>query len=363
MRTYANIQVPSLTIAAWYDIFQGGSLRNYVGLKAHAGNEAARSGQHLLVTIGGHAGGGRNIGTVDFGSAAAEYDENDLTLAWYEYLFLGKQNQFAGKPVRIFVMGDNKWRDEDSWPLERAKSTRYELHSSANANSAAGGGKLVDKAVKLSDKPDTFVYDPANPVPTVGGPLCCDVQHLAPGPRDQKEVEARQDVLVYSTDPLDQDVEVTGPVSLDLFASSSAVDTDFTAKLVDIWPNGYAQNLTEGILRARYRESTTCRQTHRARQNLRVQHRPLVHEQCLSQRPPHPPRNLKQQLPALRSQPQHRQTRRHRLDIRKSNADHLPRSRPPQRPHPARCAALMKREADVFDAIQHQGFGCPRSRF
>jgi putative CocE/NonD family hydrolase len=254
---YANIQVPALTIAAWYDIFQDGSLRNYVGLKAHAGNEAARSGQHLLVTIGGHAGGGRTIGTVDFGPAAAEYDENTLTLEWYEYLFLGKQNQFAGKSVRIFVMGDNKWRDEDSWPLDRAKLTRYDLHSSANANSTAENGKLFDHPVIYADRPDTFTYDPANPVPTVGGPLCCDGEHLAPGPRDQKDVEARKDVLVYSTDPLKQDIEVTGPVTLDLFASSSEVDTDFTAKLVDVWPNGYAQNLTEGILRARYRESTS----------------------------------------------------------------------------------------------------------
>ena len=253
---YANIQVPALTIAAWYDIFQGGSLRNFVGLKEYAGNAAARSAQRLLVTIGGHAGTGRNIGTVDFGPAAAEYDENEITLAWYEYLFLGKQNQFAGKPVRIFVMGENKWRDEDSWPLERARSTRFDLHSSANANSTSGNGKLYDHPVIYADRPDTFTYDPANPVPTVGGPLCCDGVHLAPGPRDQKEVESRKDVLVYSTDPLKQDLEVTGPVMLDLFASSSEGDTDFTAKLVDVWPNGYAQNLTEGILRARYREST-----------------------------------------------------------------------------------------------------------
>jgi hypothetical protein len=104
---------------------------------------------------------------------------------------------------------------------------------------------------------DTFTYDPANPVPTVGGPLCCDVIHLPAGPRDQKEVESRADVLVYSTEPLQQDLEVTGQVTLDLYASSSAVDTDFTAKLVDVWPNGYAQNLTEGIIRASYRESTS----------------------------------------------------------------------------------------------------------
>jgi putative CocE/NonD family hydrolase len=106
-----------------------------------------------------------------------------------------------------------------------------------------------------SEGPDNYVYDPANPVPTVGGPLCCDVVHLAPGPRDQRQVEARSDVLVYSAGPLQEDVEVTGPITLDLFATSSAVDTDFTGKLVDVAPDGTAINLTEGILRARYRES------------------------------------------------------------------------------------------------------------
>jgi putative CocE/NonD family hydrolase len=252
---FANIQVPALTIAAWYDIFQGGSLRNYLGLKAHAGNEAARAGQRLLVIIGGHAGGGRKIGAVDFGAEAADFDENSATLEWYDYLFQGKQNEFAhAKPVRIFVMGENKWRNEDAWPLARAKETRYFLHSGGKSNSAAGDGALTTEAAS-QEAADSYVYDPDNPVPTVGGPLCCDGTHLAAGPRDQREVEKRADVLVYSTPPLDRDVEVTGPVSLELYAKSSAVDTDFTAKLVDVWPDGFAQNLTEGILRARFRES------------------------------------------------------------------------------------------------------------
>ncbi|HUN86971.1 MAG TPA: CocE/NonD family hydrolase [Terracidiphilus sp.] len=254
---YDKIEVPALTIAAWYDLFQGGSLENFLGMKAHAGNEAARKGQRLIITIGGHAGTGRKIGAVDFGPAAAEYDENALTLEWYEYLFQGKQNEFASdKPVRIFVMGENKWRDEAAWPLARAKETKYYLHSEGKANSDAGDGSLSLEA-KGATAPDSFVYDPANPVPTVGGPLCCDPEHLAAGPQDQKDVEARQDVLVYSTPVLDRDIEVTGPVRLDLFAKSSAVDTDFTAKLVDVWPNGFAQNLTEGILRARFRDSET----------------------------------------------------------------------------------------------------------
>ena len=255
---YQNIQVPALTIAAWYDIFQGGSLRNYMGMKAHAGNEAARNGQHLIVAIGGHSGWGRTVGTVDFGPDAP-FDENAVILDWYDYLFLGKQNEFAnGKPVKIFVMGRNEWRYEDEWPLKRAKETRFYLHSGKRANSVSGDGRLFAGVVIPDiDSPDTYVYDPAEPVPTVGGPLCCDAVHLAPGPRDQKEVEARPDVLVYSTPPLDQDLEVTGPVTLDLYASTSAADTDFTGKLVDVAPDGTAINLTEGILRARYRESTT----------------------------------------------------------------------------------------------------------
>ncbi len=253
---YESIQVPALTVAAWYDIFQGGSLRNYAGLKAHAGNETARREQRLLVTIGGHAGIGRKIGNVDFGSAAEEYDENTLTLAWYDYLLRGQQNEFASdKRVKIFVMGENKWRLEDSWPLDRAKATRYYLESAGKANGLSGDGELSAEPSKAK-VPDNYVYDPAHPVPTVGGPLCCDSEHLAAGPKDQREVEGRADVLVYSTSPLEQDMEVTGPVTLDLYAKSSAVDTDFTAKLVDVSPDGSAQNLTEGILRARYRDST-----------------------------------------------------------------------------------------------------------
>ncbi len=251
---YADIQVPALHVAAWYDIFQGGSLRNYQGLQEHAGNEAARRGQRLLVIIGGHAGGGRKIGEVDFGPAA-DFNETQVTLEWYDFLFKGVQNGFAKHPVRIFVMGTNEWRDEDEWPPRRAKAASYFLVSTKGANSLRGDGVLQTRAGGSGRDSDQFVYDPANPVPTTGGPLCCDATHLPPGPRDQRAVEARDDVLVYSTPALDHDVEVTGQVKLNFWAKSSAVDTDFTAKLLDIWPNGFAQNLTEGIVRARYRDS------------------------------------------------------------------------------------------------------------
>jgi uncharacterized protein len=252
---YADIRVPSVHTAAWYDIFLGGSLRNYVGLKSRAGTEEARKGQRLLVTIGGHAGNGRIIGEINFGPEAEKFDEDENTLRWYDFLFKNVQNDFTSpKPVKIFVMGINQWREEDDWPLARAKSTKYFMHSQGAANSSRGNGSLSTVAPR-AENPDKFTYDPGKPVPTIGGPLCCDGTHLAGGPFQQHTVEERDDVLVYSTPPLEQNLEVTGPVRLEFFASSSAVDTDFTAKLVDVSPDGSAYNLTEGILRAKYRVS------------------------------------------------------------------------------------------------------------
>jgi putative CocE/NonD family hydrolase len=251
---FGDITVPALHVAAWYDIFLGGSLRNYEGLRQKAGTEEARRAQHLLVIIGGHAGGGERIGDVDFGKAAAEVEESDIVLAWYDFLFKGTNNQFAQKPVRLFVMGKNEWRDEEQWP-PAARSTPYYLRASRAANSLRGDGALSPEKPGTTERADQYVYDPEHPVPTIGGPLCCDSKHLPAGPRDQRPAEARDDVLVYSSAPLSRDLEITGPVSLTLYAKSSAVDTDFTAKLVDVWPNGFAQNLTEGILRARYRDS------------------------------------------------------------------------------------------------------------
>ncbi|HUL34429.1 MAG TPA: CocE/NonD family hydrolase [Candidatus Eisenbacteria bacterium] len=254
--SYSHIQVPVLNIGAWYDIFLGGTLRNYTLLKTRAGSDAARNGQRLLVEIGGHSGWStaRKIGDVDFGPDAP-HDLDDIVINWYDYLFKGVQNTFAGpKRVRLFVMGKNQWRDEDDWPLARARSTKYFLHSSGRANGSTGDG-LLSTDLPASEPKDSFRYDPANPVPTIGGPLCCDSKHLAPGPRDQRPAEERTDVLVYTTPAFTKETEVTGPITLDLFAATSAKDTDFTGKLVDVWPDGFAQNLTEGILRLRYRDS------------------------------------------------------------------------------------------------------------
>jgi uncharacterized protein len=257
---FSEIRVPALHIGGWYDIFLGGTLRNYMGIKAHGGTDAARSGQRLLVQIGGHAGFGRRIGDVEFGDEAIRLPSTEVVIDWYDYLFKDVQNEFATegsaphKPVRIFVMGANTYREESDWPPPEAKPTRYFLHSAGSANSLRGDGGLSPTPPK-KEAPDKFTYDPANPVPTIGGSLCCDAEHYEPGPRDQRAAENRNDVLVYSTAPLAEDLEVTGPLTLELWARSSAVDTDFTAKLVDVSPDGFAMDLTDGILRMRYRDS------------------------------------------------------------------------------------------------------------
>lgn len=251
---FSEVTVPALHMGAWYDALLEGSLRNYVGIKAQGGSEAARRGQRLIVTVGGHAGNGPKIGAVDFGPAS-EFDYDAISLRWYDYLFKGVQNEFAsGKPVSIFVMGTNQWRQEEEWPLARAKNTRYFLHSKGAANGSAGNGSL-STVPPAKEKPDRYVYDPNDPVPTIGGQLCCAPLPPGAGPQDQSPAEARSDVLVYTTPAFTKNTEVTGPVSLDLYVSSSAVDTDFTGMLVDVWPNGFAQNLTSGILRLRYRDS------------------------------------------------------------------------------------------------------------
>ena len=251
---FGDIQVPMLTVAAWYDIFQDGSLRNYTGVKTKGGSDAAKRGQHLRVIVGGHAGNGPTIGDVDFGQASI-FHEDETTLALYDFVFKGAQNEFAGKPVKIFVMGANRWRDEDDWPLARAKATKYFLHSSGKANSLRGDGTLSTTA-PAAEKADSIPVPSGKPCPDDRRSLV--LRRHAPAARSAGPAAvrgARRRARVLSTAPFAEDTEVTGHVTLDLYAKSSAVDTDFTAKLVDVWPNGFAQNLSDGIIRARYRES------------------------------------------------------------------------------------------------------------
>src|SRR5262245_33500241 len=236
---FGKIAVPAWHVGGWYDIFLNGTLRNYMGLRAHAASESARQGQRLMIGPWYHDSASfreGKAGEVNFAPHGCRNEEDEM-LRWFDYTLKGIANGLdQEKPVRIFVMGENVWREEDDWPLVRARNTRFHLHSCGRANSLAGDG-VLSTTPPGAEPADRFLYDPANPVPTQGGGNCCDHDHLAPGVYDQRPVENRADVLVYSTTPLELDTEVTGPVTVELYASSSAVDTDFTAKLVDVHPD------------------------------------------------------------------------------------------------------------------------------
>lgn len=252
---YSELDIKALHSGGWHDIFLKGSIGNYVGMRKSAATPEARGNQRLLVGPWAHAATSAEgkIGDVTFGKQAV-LDMNGTIVKWMDYALKGVKNEFAGdSPVRIFVMGENVWRDEKEFPLARTQYTKHYFHSTKGANTAGGDGSLSTKAPG-AEKPDTFEYDPANPVPTVGGRLCCG--GTMPGPFSQQPNESRADVLVFSTPVLERDVEVTGYITVELFAASSAVDTDFTALIADVDANGYARFLTDGIVRARYRNST-----------------------------------------------------------------------------------------------------------
>lgn len=257
---HAKINVPALNIGGWYDIFQGGTIRNYLGMRSRGATDAARAGQRLMIGPWNHAVPFANlVGAVDFGyqTGAVSADIDGQHLRFFDQHLKGNlKDKSVSQPsnVRLFVMGINQWRDEREWPIPGTEMRRYFLHSRGRANSAAGDGALSTDAPG-NELPDSFLYNPLDPAPTAGGGLCCYPAALSGGAFDQAAVETRSDVLVYSTEPLAEDLEVIGPITLTLYASSSAPDTDFTAKLVDLGPCGLAKNLTDGIIRARYRES------------------------------------------------------------------------------------------------------------
>lgn len=256
---YEKITAPALNFGGWYDLFLGGTLANYVGMKARGGSGSARRHQRLVIGpwVHGYNGGvypERNFGLMAMDAVA---DVTGMQIRWFDRWLKGADNGVDGeKPVKLFVMGLDQWRDEDDWPLPDTRYERWYLHSGGRANSAAGDGGLSTVAPG-AEQPDTYLYDPRDPVPTCGGATFLPGLFIAAnaGPRDQRAVEQRADVLCYTSAPLAADLEVTGPVTLRLFVSTSARDTDFTGKLVDVHPDGRAMILTDGILRARYRES------------------------------------------------------------------------------------------------------------
>jgi len=262
-----RFEAPAYHLTGWYDTLLTGTLRNFTGLRARAASETARRHQRIIVGPWTHARptpGSTQIGNVDFGPGAG-FDADGLRDAWFDYWLSAGSEGAASRvpadrgarydpdttaPVRIFVMGENAWRDEQEWPLARARPTPFYLHSAGGATTLRGDG-VLSRAAPADEPPDFFVYDPSNPVPTgaAGG--------YSRRPTDQREIEQRPDVLVYTSAPLESDLEVTGPLSLALWIASSARDTDFTGKLVDVVPDGTARAINDGILRVRYRRSRT----------------------------------------------------------------------------------------------------------
>jgi len=249
---HERIQVPALHIGGWYDIFVASTLHDFCGIRAHGGSELARSSQKLMVGPWLHGLLEGLVGEVDFGlrASSALVLPDERKLRWFDYWLRDEKNGVMDEPpISIFVMGDNQWRTEAEWPLARTRYTPYYLHSGGAANTLHGDGTLATEGPP-AEPVDTFVYDPRHPMPTRGGGLCCWNAGLAAGAYDQRAVEARPDVLVYTTSTLENDVEVTGPIEVHLWAASSAPDTDWTAKLVDVHSCGYARNVQDGIIRA-----------------------------------------------------------------------------------------------------------------
>ncbi|MED7923173.1 CocE/NonD family hydrolase [Nonomuraea sp. LP-02] len=218
-----RIEVPVMHVAGWFDLFLAGTLENH-----------RRLGGPLVIGPWTHlAPGASGAGRLDFGFGA---QAGTIRLEQRQLAFL--KGEDTGPAVQIFVMGDDVWREEESWPLARAVETRYHLHADG----------LLSPAPPVSGEPRTFVFDPRDPVPTTGGPLLlADPTNV--GPQDQRDVERRPDVLCYTTEELAADVEVTGPVTVTLRAATSAAGTDWTAKLVDVYPDGRAMSVIDGITR------------------------------------------------------------------------------------------------------------------
>jgi putative CocE/NonD family hydrolase len=260
---YDTMTTASLNVGGWFDIFIQQTLTAYRALRARGASDAARSGQRLLIGPWSHGVLTGVFPEMHFGPLGDMFTQ-DITgthLKFYDRWVKGNVEALDDtKPVRIFVMGINQWRDEADWPLPDTAWTDYYLGGSGRANSLNGDG-LLGTAAPASEAFDAYLYNPNRPIPTLGGqlygglPMVGDPS-LAAGPADQRPNEARDDVLCYTTDTLERPLEVTGPITLVLHVSSSAKDTDFIAKLVDVHPDGRAMFVTEGALRARYRQST-----------------------------------------------------------------------------------------------------------
>ncbi len=252
--------VPAFWFNTWFDVSQGPNLALFNHVRAKASDKIVRDNQYMMVAPTLHCGFFRTpenedliVGELNVGDAT--YNYNDLIFDWFDYTLKGAKNNFVKKTphVQYYTMGKNRWETADSWPpADVVKMTMY-LDSAGQANSLYGNGTLSAQQGEGAAS-DSFIYDPMNPVPSLGGGVCCNGGASDGGSFDQRAIEARADVLVFSSEPLEKNVQVTGSVWPTLFVSSDAKDTDFTVKLVDVYPDGTAYNVDDTIFRARYRE-------------------------------------------------------------------------------------------------------------
>ena len=245
---YARVNIPVYLMGGWYDYYPGAAFTSYQKLReVHPENDV-----RVVINPSDHLN--RVVGDRSFGDDASK-DEIELAIRWLDAVIKGEDNGISEEaPILIFVMGVNKWRYENEWPLARTVFTNYFFHRPDGHRKGT-----LSTEIPRDEPPTVYRYDPHDPVPTIGGNHSFAARHIPEiiraGAVDQRANEERNDVLVFTSEPLTDDTEVTGPITITLYAASSATDTDFTAKLIDVYPDGMAYNLTEGVVRARFRES------------------------------------------------------------------------------------------------------------
>ena len=251
--------VPSFWFASWYDVSVGPNVALFNHVRAHGKDAEIRDNQYLVIAPTLHCAFTRAtentiVGELSIGDARLNYEEQ--IYAWFDLWLKGEKNDFKEKTPRVqyYTMGSNKWQASNTFPPKEAKLFTYYLNSNGKANTLNGDGILSTKRPKSKDNPDAYTYDPMNPVTSYGGNVCCTGNAIKGGAFDQSEMEKREDILVYTSEPLKKGIEVTGFIESTSYVSSDAKDTNFTVKIIDVHPDGKAYNLDETIQRARYRE-------------------------------------------------------------------------------------------------------------
>jgi hypothetical protein len=252
-------EAPSMWFVSWYDVSTGPNIALFNHVRENATDPEVANNQYLVIAPTLHCGYRRAteetiVGERNVGDARLDYDA--LIYGWFDHWLKGEDNGILKETPRVqyYTMGSNEWQSSDTWPPEEAEIVTYYLGSGGRANSVMGDGVLSTDAPGSDDYPDTFVYDPAYPVPSHGGNVCCTGNAIQGGAYDQRQMESRHDILVYTTEPLETGIEVSGTIEIKLYVASDVKDTDFTVKILDVYPDGKAYNLDETIQRARYRE-------------------------------------------------------------------------------------------------------------